>query len=107
MLASAMYLTQAGKITLLNSLPTSLTILFLCTFKMHATVIKQKDKYWKYGIWRGSGIDNRKPPKAVCQLVQWFAIKKKEVWGVLNLTTQYEAVLLKNLHKFFNRADLP
>ena len=27
--------------------------------------------------------------------------------GVLNLRTQNEALLLKYLHKFFNRADLP
>jgi len=26
-------------------------------------------------------------------LVQWFASKKKKVWVVLNLTTQYEAKL--------------
>ena len=66
------------------------------------------DKTEEVYLWKGSDINSRKPPKAACPLVQWFAInKKKEVWGVLNLTTQYEAVLLKNLHKFFNRADLP
>jgi hypothetical protein len=27
--------------------------------------------------------------------------------GVLDLRTQNEALLIKNLHKFFNRADIP
>jgi len=27
--------------------------------------------------------------------------------GVLNLKTQNEAMLLKNLHKFFNKVDTP
>jgi hypothetical protein len=27
--------------------------------------------------------------------------------GVINLRLQNEALLIKNLHKFFNRADLP
>ena len=27
--------------------------------------------------------------------------------GVLDLKSQNEALLLKNLHKFFNRADIP
>ena len=95
MLATAMYLTQAGKLplkqtqagTLLNSQLTSSTIFFLCTFKMHAKVIKQKDKYMKYCLWRGSDINNRKPPKAACQKKGGYS------WGVLNLTTQYEAKL--------------
>ena len=34
-------------------------------------------------------------------------LPKSEGLGVLNLTTQNEALLLKNLHKFFNRLDIP
>lgn len=33
--------------------------------------------------------------------------KKEGGLGVLNLKTQNEALLLKYLHKFFNKADIP
>lgn len=33
--------------------------------------------------------------------------KEEEGLGVLNLRTQNEALLLKNLHKFSNREDIP
>ena len=78
---------------MLNSQLTSSTIFFLCTFKMHAKVIKQKDKYMKYCLWRGSDINNRKPPKAACPMVCKSKKKGGYSWGVLNLTTQYEAKL--------------
>ena len=94
MLASAMYLTQAGKITLLNSLPTSLTILFLCTFKMHATVIKQR----KYTYGRALTLTAESHQKLLVRLSNGLHVKKKkEDWGAMNLTTQYEAVLRKKI----------
>lgn len=39
---------------------------------------------------------------------RWFSCQKKEDGlGVLNLKTQNEALLLKHLHNFFNRSDVP
>jgi len=39
----------------------------------------------------------------ICLLFQ----KKEGGLGVLNLRTQNEALLMKHLHKFFNRKDIP
>ena len=36
-----------------------------------------------------------------------FTKKKEGGLGVLNLRTQNEALLMKHLHKFFNRKDIP
>lgn len=33
--------------------------------------------------------------------------KKKGGLGIINLKTQNETLLLKNLHKFFNKVDTP
>jgi hypothetical protein len=45
------------------------------------------------------------PPKAAWNLV--CLPKDEGGLGVLNLTTQNEALLLKNLHKFFSKVDTP
>lgn len=46
-----------------------------------------------------------KPPLAAWSLVT--RPKKEGGLGVLNLTTQNDALLLKSLHKFFNKSDCP
>jgi hypothetical protein len=78
---------------------------YMSIFKLHKSVIKQIDKYRKHCLWRGSDINAHKPPKAA-----WEAVclpKKEGGLGVLNLRTQNEALLLKNLHKFYNQSDIP
>jgi hypothetical protein len=48
-------------------------------------------------------LNSKKPPKAG----QLSASKKKGGLGVINLSTHNDALLLKTLHIFFNRIDLP
>jgi hypothetical protein len=43
-------------------------------------------------------------------LVVWKMVTKPKLkggLGVINLIAQNEALLMKNLHKFFNKEDLP
>jgi len=56
-------------------------------------------------LWRGADENNRINAKAVWPLVT--RSKDEGDLGVLDLKSQNEALLLKNLHKFFNRADIP
>ena len=56
-------------------------------------------------IYDGPDINAKKPPKAAWELV--CLPKKQGGLGVLNLRTQNKALLLKHLHKFFNRLDIP
>lgn len=77
---------------------------YLCTFLIPKTVIKQVDKNRKHGLWRGGDVN------AKITLAAWEMIcvpKKEGGLGVLNLKTQNEDLLLKYLHKFFNRDDIP
>jgi hypothetical protein len=77
----------------------------MCTFKLQKTVIEQIDKYRKHCLWRGADQSSTKPAKAAWPLV--CKEKKEGGLGVLNLRTQNEALLLKYLHKFLNKEDLP
>jgi len=47
----------------------------------------------------------KKPPKAAWKMVQ--APKKEGGLGVIDLELQNKALLLKNLHKFFNKVYIP
>jgi hypothetical protein len=70
-------------------------------FSAKKIVTKQVNKYRKYYLWGGLDINTKNPPKEAWEMV--CLPKKEGVPGVLNLRTQNEALLLKNLHKFFNR----
>ena len=78
---------------------------FMSTFHLHSTVREQIDKYRKHCLWRGAEENNRINAKAACPMVT--KSKEEGGLGVLDLKTQNEALLLKNFHKFYNRADIP
>jgi hypothetical protein len=76
----------------------------MCTIKLPISIIKQIDKYKRHCLWRGGDLNAKKPP-----LVAWKLVtrpKKKGGLGVLKLRVQNDALLMKNLHKFFSKANL-
>ena len=77
----------------------------MCTFRFHKTVIKHIDKFRKHCLWRGDDLNAKSPAKAAWHMV--CLPKSQGDLNVINLTTQNEPLLLKNLHKFFNRLDIP
>ena len=99
------FLYQAGRLEVTNAIFTALPMYFMSTFRLHKTIIKQIDKYRKHCLWRGADINAKQPPKTTWEYV--CLPKKEGGLGVLNLKTQNEALLLKHLHKFFNRLDIP
>jgi hypothetical protein len=105
LISTSLFLSQAGKLQMVNSVFTSLPTFFMCTFQLHATVREQVDKYRKHCLWRGSDDNSRINAKAA-----WTMVARPKLeggLGVLDLQTHNEALLLKNLGKFFNRADIP
>ena len=103
--STSIFLSQAGKLQLTNAVFSALPTFYMCTFKLHKTVIQQIDKFRKHCLWRGADLNARTPPKAAWHMV--CLPKAQGGLGVINLTIQNEALLLKNLHKFFNRLDIP
>lgn len=72
----------------------------MCTLAIPKTIIKQIDK-----LWRGSDINGKGQPKAAWPII---CIPKEEGGlGVINIEEQNKALFLKNLHKFFNQAEIP
>jgi hypothetical protein len=98
------FLSQAGRLELVNSVFSSLPTFFMCTLKIPVTTIKQIDIYRKHCLWRGNDMNSKKP-----LLAAWSMITKPKDsggLGVIKLETQNEALLLKYLHKFYNNQDL-
>lgn len=88
-----------------NSIFTSLPTFFMSTFHLHVSISEQMDKFRKHCLWRGADDNNRINAKAAWSLVT--RSKDEGGLGVLDLRSQNEALLLKNLHKFFNKTDIP
>ena len=99
------FLSQAGRLEVTNSIFSSFPMFCMSTFKLHKIAIKQVDTYRKHSLWRGADLADRSPSKAAWEMV--CLPKSEGGLGVLNLQTKNEALLLKNLHKFYNRHDIP
>ena len=99
------FLSQASRLELTNSVLTTLPTYTMCTISLPKIVIKQIDNYRRHCLWRGAEANVKEVAKAAWPLV---CISKEEGGlGVLNLQTHNEALLLKHLHKFFNKCNLP
>lgn len=97
------FLSQAGRLELTNVVFSA--TFSMCSFLLLKTTIKHIEKFRKHCLRRGSDVNNKHPPKAAWPMV--CLPKEEGGLGVLNLKTQNESLLLKHLHKFFNRADIP
>jgi hypothetical protein len=60
---TSIFLTQAGKLELVNSVLSSLPIYFMTTLKIPVSVLQQLDKYRRHGLWNGSTTNGKKRPK--------------------------------------------
>jgi hypothetical protein len=102
--ASSLYLSQAGRLQLINSVISSLPTYFMCTLKLPLTVIDIIDKHRKNCLRRGRDIRNKGYNLAAWELVQ--KTKDKGGLGVTNLSIQNDALLLKHLDKFYIKANI-
>ena len=68
-------------------------------------MIDSIDRARKDALWRGNDINAKKRP-----IIAWEKVttpKENGGLGVINLKVQNKALLLKFLHKFFNKQDIP
>lgn len=99
------FLSQAGRLQLTNAVFSALPTFAMSTYLLPETVIKQIDKFRKHCLWHGSDVTSKKPPKAAWPMA--YIPKESGGLGILNLHTHNQSLLLKILHKFFNRFDIP
>jgi hypothetical protein len=103
--ASSVYLSYSGRLQLVNSVISSLPTYYMCTLSLPKTVIEVIDKFRKNCLWRGSDANAKG-----YNLVAWEMVifpKDKGGLGVKDLYMQNDALLLKHLHKFYNKVDVP
>jgi hypothetical protein len=101
MAAASLHLSYVGRLQLVNSVLSSLPTYYMCTLKFPITVIDIIDKHRKNCIWRGREF-NRKG----YNLAAWDLVRKpkdKGGLGVINLSVQNDALLLKQLDKFYKQ----
>jgi hypothetical protein len=99
------WLSMAGRATWVDFVVSSIPIYTMCSVKMHVTNINSIDKARKHGLWRGSDVVGKGKP-----LVAWKKVttpKDKGGLGLKNLRTMNEVLLIKHLHKFYNKEDIP
>jgi len=99
-------MSYAGKLTLLNTTVTSLLIYAMCTVKFPPKLLEMLDKIRRRCLWikktyQGDKCNSLAAWEMVCKP------KNKGGLGVINLMIQNEALLMKFLHKFYNKMDIP
>jgi hypothetical protein len=90
---------------MINSALTPIVIYSMCTIRLPRGAIENIDRVRKQCLWRGN-TDKKKGGN----LVAWDVAQKpkeKGGLGVINLRLQNDALLLKQLHKFYNKEDIP
>jgi len=98
-------LSLSGRLQLVNSVISPITTYAMCSIKLHKGVIDNIDSARKQCLWRGKVVDKKGGHLAAWPMVQ--KPKKKGGLGVINLRLQNDALLLKQLHKFYSRQDVP
>ena len=102
--ASSAMLNQGSRLQLLTSVLSSMPIYFICTLDIPIGIIKQLERIQRQCLWRGNS-DTPKQSLAAWELV--CRPKDKGGLGIINLHLQNQGLLIKHLHKFFNKEDIP
>ena len=104
--SSLCMLDHGSKLTLLNSLITSMMIYPMCTLKFPPKLIEHLDKIRRHCLWRKKTDQGEKANS----LAAWNLVcrpKKNGGLGILDIKTQNTALLLKFLHSFYNKHGIP
>ena len=106
MSANVMMMAYSGRVTVINSLITSIAMFSMCSLEIPPKILEHLEKIRKHILWDKKTEDGVKTN----YLVAWDRVcmpKKRGGIGVLNLKIQNEALLLKFLDKFYNKVDTP
>lgn len=102
--ATASFLSLDGRIMVTKAILSSLPTFYLCTLKLADGAAGIVDKARRIGVW--GKLESSNKPKS---LAAWDLVcmsKSKGGLGIKNLTAHNEALLIKFLHKFFNKENI-
>lgn len=103
--ACSTWLSYSGRLEMINSTITPITTYTMCTVKLPKGVIENIDRIRKQCLWRGNT-----EKKKGGNLVAWPTVmlpKEKGGCGIMNLSLQNDALLMKQLSKFYNKENIP
>lgn len=103
--ACSSLLSYSGRLEMVNTVLTSTATYAMCSIKLPKGVIHNIDRARKQCLWRGG----TEPTKRGGNLAAWPLVSKpkdKDGLGVIN-RLQNDALLLKHLHKFYNKVEVP
>jgi hypothetical protein len=80
LVTTSVFLSQAGRLQMVNAVFSSLPTYYMCTLKLPKSVIKHIDKFRRHCLWRGADINAKKPPQ-----VAWKIVCKPKGQGGLEL----------------------
>jgi hypothetical protein len=101
--ASSQWLSYPRRLQLVNSVLSSLPTYYMCSLKLPVTVVEIIDKHRKNCLWRGSDFRKKGHNLAAWELVR--RPKEKGGLGVINLSVQNDALLLKQLDNFYRKEN--
>jgi hypothetical protein len=64
LISTTMFLTQGGKLLMVNLVMSWIPTFFMSTLKVPVEIIKQIDRYRRHCLWRDGDLNARKPPLA-------------------------------------------
>jgi hypothetical protein len=105
LVATSTFLAYGGRLQLIRSCLSSMPIFFMCSLDIPPGIIKQLNRIIRHCLW-----SDRKSDSKGKSLAAWDMIckpKQKGGLGILDFKKQNEALLMKHLHKFYNKEDLP
>jgi hypothetical protein len=98
-------LSYTGRLEMVNTVLSSTATYAMCSLKLPKGVIDNIDRARKQCLWRGQSQQKKGGNLAAWPMV--MKPKEKGGLGIINLNIQNDALLIKHLHKFYNRADVP
>jgi hypothetical protein len=101
------FLDYGGKLLMVKSVLSSLPIFFMCCLDIPVSVKEQLIKYMRHCLWRKKTGDVQSNGPALVAWEKNCRPKNQGGLGVLDISVQNNALLIKNLHKFYNRMDIP
>lgn len=102
--ACSTFLSYSGRVEYINTVLTPTVNYAMCTLKLHKGVIEDVDRIRKQCLWRGNSARKRGGNLVAWSLAQ--RPKKKGGLGIKNLYLQNDALLMKQLHKFYSKEDV-
>jgi hypothetical protein len=103
--ASARFLGYGGRLQFVKSVLSSLSTFFMCTLKLQKTIIETCNRAQRHCLWA-----KEEDSSSSNALAAWSRVCRPKCHGglrVLNLELQNKALLLKQLHKFYEKENIP